>query len=170
MTNYKFPLVDDEDNLFDKFPLIILYLTNGDKVELNFFTDYAQNYKPSRYMVDGDFMPKVEYHSHFISPQWTCKEFLRIVEERLKKEKVLQITSNEFIMMNTICKIEIDCDGGDIICFGKGTWNNKVFVTEDKPRRVDECDIILSKKFDSSQMEKIDKKKAVDDFINDLLS
>lgn len=165
-TNYKFPLVDDEGKLFDKFPLIILHLSSGEKVDLNYFTEYAVSYKPTRYMVEDDFIPTVEYHSYFISPQWTCKEFLRHSAEKIKRESALQTSHNEFILMNNVCKIEIIEQGGDIICFGKGAWSNKSFYSEETPYIADEHDIVLKKK---EEPLKIDGKKVVDDFVNGLL-
>lgn len=165
-TNYKFPLVDDEGKLFDKFPLIILYLSSGDTVELNYFTEFAAGYRPTRYMVGDEFIPKVEYHSYFISPQWTCKEFLRHASDRLNEKQVLQTSNDEFTLMNNVCKIKIIEQGGDIICFGKGTWVNKSFYSEETPHVADAHDIVLKKK---EEPMKIDGKKVVDDFMNSLL-
>ena len=45
----KFPLVDKEGKLYDRFPLIILHLNSGEKVKLNYFTEYAMGYVPTRY-------------------------------------------------------------------------------------------------------------------------
>ena len=50
--NYKFPMMDDDGKLFDRFPLIILHMNNGERVELNYFTEYAVGYKPTRYMLN----------------------------------------------------------------------------------------------------------------------
>lgn len=133
MSNYKFPLVDDNGRLFDKLPLVVLYLCNGEKIKLNYFTKYASVYKPTRYMVDTDFIPKVEYHTCFISPQWTCKEFLKLTNEEVKKENVLQVSNDSFILMSSVCKIEILEGQGDIICYGVGEWDNKNFIGTEEP-------------------------------------
>ena len=164
-TNYKFPLVDDEGKLFDKFPLIILYLSSGDTVELNYFTEFAFGYRPTRYMVEDEFIPKVEYHSYFISPQWTCKEFLRHVSDRLNKEQVLQTSNDEFVLMNNVCKIKIIEQGGDIICFGKGEWHNKTFFTEEEPYVANENEIEIEMK---ENVENVIVKFDVDEWVSNI--
>lgn len=166
-TNYKFPMVDDDGKLFDKFPLIILHMSSGEKVYLNYFTKFAGGYKPSRYMVEDGFIPTVEYHTCFLSPQWTCKEFLRHANETIEKESALQISNTEFVLLNNVCKIEIIEQGGDIICFGTGTWDNKLFFNLEEPYVCDEHDIVLKKK---EEPMKIDGKKVVDDFMNSLFN
>lgn len=143
MSNYKFPLVDDKGKLFDRLPLIVLYLSNGEKIESNYFTKYASTYKPTRYMVDNGFIPKVEYHTCFISPQWTCKEFLKLVNEEIKKEHVVQVSNDSFIMMSNVCKIEVLVGEGDIICYGIGEWDNKNFISSEEPYIANENDIEL---------------------------
>lgn len=166
-TDYKFPMVDDEGKLFDRFPLIVLHLTSGERIELNYFSEFANNYKPTRYMVESEFIPLVEYHSYFISPQWTCREFIRHTSDRLKKEQVLQISNDEFVFMNNVCKIGVIEQCGDIICFGKGEWNDKFFVSTDSPYVSSIHDIVTRKR--QKEPTKFDGKKEVDDFINGLL-
>ena len=161
-TNYKFPLVDDQGKLFDRFPLIILHLSSGQKVHLNYFTKFAAGYRPSRYMVEDGFIPTVEYHTRFLSPQWTCKEFLRHAEETIRKESALQISNTEFVLMNNVCKIEILEHGGDIICFGTGEWVNKTFFNTEEPYVCDEHDITIRKHEPAKPVEKFDINKWVD--------
>ena len=165
-TNYKFPLVDDDGKLFDRFPLIILHLNSGDTVKLNYFTEYASAYKPTRYMLENDtnsFMPNVEYKSYFVSPQWTCKEFLRHSSTKSKDDGVLQVSNNEFVLMKNVSKIEIDTENGDIICF-KGDWKSKFFIPTEEPFIADERDIIKKKKESIKEVEKFN----VDEWLTSL--
>ena len=157
-TNLKFPFVDDEGKLFDRFPLIILHLNSGDRVKLNYFTELAEYYKPTRYMLEEDskgFIPDVEYKSYFVSPQWTCKEFLRHSSTKSKDDGVLQVSNNEFVLMKNVSKIEIDTENGDIICY-KGDWNSKFFVLSEEPFVAEESDIVRRKKEVVQEVEKFD--------------
>jgi hypothetical protein len=148
-TNFKYPMMDDEGKLFDRFPLIILHMNNGEKIKLNYFSEYAVGYKPTRYMLnsidDKTFMPIVEYKSYFVSPQWTCKEFIRHATAKAKQNNdILQVSNNEFIFMNNVNKIEIDETSGDIICF-KGTWSDKFFMLDGEPFVASIEDIVINK-------------------------
>lgn len=164
--NYKFPMMDDDDKLFDRFPLIVLHMSNGERVELNYFTEYALGYKPTRYMLNNDgehaFMPIVEYKSYFVSPQMTCKEFISHATARAKQDGgILQVSNNEFINMSNICKIEINENDGDIICF-KGKWSDKFFLVDSEPFVADVNDIVIESKKEEIKEVKFDVHKWVD--------
>lgn len=170
----KFPLVDKEGKLYDRFPLIILHLNSGEKVKLNYFTEYAAGYVPSRYMRDDtvseSFMPLVEYLSAFISPTWTYKEFMRHVEAANRRgglENAIQVSNNEFVTLSNVSKVTIDEDNGDIICFGEPKWGDKrAFVEEENVHVVQENEIMV---YDDSQTEVFEGRKEVNDFIDSLV-
>ena len=164
--DYKFPMMDDEGKLFDRFPLIILHLNSGERVKLNYFTEYARTYLPTRYMLERDgnsFIPDIEYKSYFVSPQWTCKEFLIHSSKKSKEDGVLQVSNNEFVLMSNVSKIEIDEENGDIICF-KGEWGDKFFQISDEPFVAEVDDIIMKKKTEIKEVEKFN----VDEWIKTL--
>lgn len=170
----KFPLVDKEGKLYDRFPLIILHLNSGEKVKLNYFTEYAMGYVPTRYMredtVNESFMPLVEYLSAFISPTWTYKEFMRHVESVNRRgglENAIQVSNNEFVTLSNVSKVTIDEDNGDIICFGEPQWGHKkAFVEGENVHVVQENEIMV---YDDSQTEVVEGKKEVNDFIDSLV-
>ena len=170
----KYPLVDKEGKLYDKFPLIILHLNSGDKVKLNYFTEYAVGYVPTRYMrddeVNNSFMPIVEYLSAFISPSWTYKEFMRHAESANRRgglENAIQVSNNEFVTLSNVSKVTIDEDNGDIICFGEPKWGEKrAYVEEENVHVVQENEIMVC---DDSQTEVIEGRKEVNDFIDSLV-
>lgn len=170
----KFPLVDKEGKLYDRFPLIILHLNSGEKVKLNYFTEYAAGYVPTRYMREdtvnnSSFMPFVEYLSAFISPTWTYKEFMRHVEAANRRgglENAIQVSNNEFVTLSNVSKVTIDEDNGDIICFGEPKWGDKrAFVEEENVHVVQENEIMV---YDDSQTEVVEGRKEVNDFIDSL--
>lgn len=166
----KFPLMDKEGKLYDRFPLIILHLNSGEKVKLNYFTEYAAGYVPTRYMKDdatnNSFMPLVEYLSAFISPSWTYKEFMRHVEAANRRkgiENAIQVSNNEFVTLSNVSKVTIDEENGDIICFGEPKWGDKkAFVEEENVHVVQENEIMV---YDDSQTEVVEGRKEVNDFI-----
>lgn len=170
----KFPLVDKEGKLYDRFPLIILHLNNGEKVKLNYFTEYAMGYVPTRYMREDDsvnksFIPTVKYLSAFISPSWTYKEFMRHVEAANRRkgiENAIQVSNNEFVTLSNVSKVTIDEENGDIICFGEPKWGDKkAFVEEENVHVVQENEIMV---YDDSQTEVVEGRKEVNDFIDSL--
>lgn len=169
----KFPLIDKQGKLYDRFPLIILHLNSGEKVKLNYFTEYAVGYVPTRYMredtVNNSFMPFVEYLSAFISPSWTYKEFMRHVESVNRRgglENAIQVSNNEFVTLSNVSKVTIDEDNGDIICFGEPKWGDKkAFVEEENVHVVQENEIMV---YDNSQIEVVEGRKEVNDFIDSL--
>lgn len=173
--NLKFPLVDKEGKLYDRFPLIILHLNNGEKVKLNYFTEYAMGYVPTRYMkedvANNSFMPLVEYLSAFISPSWTYKEFMRHVEAANRKgglENAIQVSNNEFVTLNNISKVTIDEDNGDIICFGEPQWGDKRALVEgENVHVVQENEIMV---YNDSHKEVVDGRKEIYDFIDKMVS
>jgi hypothetical protein len=57
-----------------------------------------------------NFMPTVKYHSYFISPIDTYKEFLRHSSDKMKKDKMnsLRVSPNVFVNMECVTKVEID--------------------------------------------------------------
>ena len=170
----KFPLVDKQGKLYDRFPLIILHLNSGEKVKLNYFTEYALGYVPTRYMQEDvankSFMPIVEYLSAFISPSWTYKEFMRHVESTNRRqglENAIQVSNNEFVTLGNISKVTIDEDNGDIICFGEPKWGDKrAFVEEENVHVVQENEIMV---YNDSQTDVIEGRKEVNDFIDSLV-
>lgn len=170
----KFPLVDKEGKLYDRFPLIILHLNSGEKVKLNYFTEYAAGYVPTRYMrediVTDSFIPFVEYLSAFISPTWTYKEFMRHVESANRRgglENAIQVSNNEFVTLSNVSKVTIDEDNGDIICFGEPKWGDKrASVEEENVHVVQENEIMV---YDDSQTEVVEGRKEVNDFIDSLV-
>lgn len=169
----KYPLIDKQGKLYDRFPLIILHLNSGEKVKLNYFTEYAVGYVPTRYMredtVNTSFMPFVEYLSAFISPTWTYKEFMRHVEAVNRRgglENAIQVSNNEFVTLSNVSKVTIDEDNGDIICFGEPKWGDKkAFVEEENVHVVQENEIMV---YDNSQIEVVEGRKEVNDFIDSL--
>lgn len=169
----KFPLIDKQGKLYDRFPLIILHLNSGEKVKLNYFTEYSVGYVPTRYMredtVNNSFMPFVEYLSAFISPSWTYKEFMRHVESVNRRgglENAIQVSNNEFVTLSNVSKVTIDEDNGDIICFGEPKWEDKkAFVEEENVHVVQENEIMV---YDDSQTEVVEGRKEVNDFIDNL--
>ena len=169
----KFPLVDKEGKLYDRFPLIILHLNSGEKVKLNYFTEYAVSYVPTRYMrddvVNNSFMPLVEYLSAFISPTWTYKEFMRHMESVNRRgglENAIQVSNNEFVTLSNVSKVTIDEGNGDIICFGEPKWGDKrAYVEKENIHVVQENEIMV---YDDSQTEVVEGKKEVNDFIDSL--
>ena len=169
----KFPLMDKDGKLYDRFPLIILHLNNGEKVKLNYFTEYALGYVPTRYMKDdsdnNSFIPTVKYLSAFISPTWTYKEFMRRIESSTRRggiENVIQVSNNEFVILNNVSKVTIDEDNGDIICFGEPKWGDKrASVEGENVHVVQENEIMV---YDDSQTEVVEGRKEVNDFIDSL--
>lgn len=169
----KFPLMDKEGKLYDRFPLIILHLNSGEKVKLNYFTEYAMGYVPTRYMREDlateSFIPFVEYLSAFISPSWTYKEFMRHVESVNRRggiENAIQVSNNEFVTLSNVSKVTIDEDNGDIICFGEPKWGDKrAFVEGENVHVVQENEIMV---YDDSQTEIVEGRKEVNDFIDSL--
>lgn len=165
--------MDKEGKLYDRFPLIILHLNSGEKVKLNYFTEYAAGYVPTRYMRDDEannsFMPLVEYLSTFISPTWTYKEFMRHVESVNRRgglENAIQVSNNEFVTLSNVSKVTIDEENGDIICFGEPKWGDKkAFVEEENVHVVQENEIMV---YDDSQTEVVEGRKEVNDFIDSL--
>ena len=86
----------------------------------------------------------------------TCKEFIRHATARAKQDGgVLQVSNNEFINMNNICKIEINENDGDIICF-KGKWSDKFFVVDGEPFVADVNDIVVETKKEEIKEVKFD--------------
>ena len=170
----KFPLVDKEGKLYDRFPLIILHLNSGEKVKLNYFTEYAAGYVPTRYMrediVTDSFIPFVEYLSAFISPTWTYKEFMRHVESANRRgglENAIQVSNNEFVTLSNVSKVTIDEDNGDIICFGEPKWGDKrASVEGENVHVVQENEIMV---YDDAQTEVVEGRKEVNDFIDSLV-
>ena len=170
----KFPLVDKEGKLYDRFPLIILHLNNGEKVKLNYFTEYAVGYVPTRYMredtVNNSFMPIVEYLSAFISSSWTYKEFMKHTESANRRggiENAIQVSNNEFVTLSNVCKVTIDEDNGDIICFGEPKWGEKrAYVEEENVHVVQENEIVV---YNDSHKEVVEGRKEVNDFIDSLV-
>ena len=172
--NLKFPLVDKDGKLYDRFPLIVLHLNNGEKVKLNYFTEYAVDYVPTRYMredvANNSFMPLVKYLSAFISPSWTYKEFMRHVESVSRRGglgNAIRVSNNEFVTLSNVCKVTIDEDNGDIICFGKPQWGDKrAYVEEENVHVVQENEIMV---YDDSHKNVIEGRKEVNDFIDSLV-
>lgn len=171
----KFPLVDKEGKLYDRFPLIILHLNSGEKVKLNYFTEYAIGYIPTRYMKDDlvsskSFIPLVEYLSAFISPSWTYKEFIRHMEAVNRKggiENAIQVSNNEFVTLSNVSKVTIDEDNGDIICFGEPKWGVKRALVEvDDIHVVQEHEISV---YDDAHEDVIEGRKEVNEFIDSLV-
>lgn len=168
----KFPLVDKDGKLYDRFPLIILHLNNGEKVKLNYFTEYALGYTPTRYMKDDSdnksFIPTVKYLSAFISPTWTYKEFMRHIESSTRRggiENVIQVSNNEFVILNNVSKVTIDEDNGDIICFGEPQWGHKkAFVEEENIHVVQEHEINYKEEDNNT----FDSRKEIADFIDSI--
>lgn len=168
----KFPLVDKEGKLYDRFPLIILHLNNGEKVKLNYFTEYALGYVPTRYMKDDSdnksFIPTVKYLSAFISPTWIYKEFMRHIESSTRREgieNVIQVSNNEFVILNNVSKVTIDEDNGDIICFGEPQWAlKKAFVEEENVHVVQEHEINHKDEDNNT----FDSRKEIADFIDSI--
>lgn len=173
--NLKFPLVDKEGKLYDRFPLIILHLNSGEKVKLNYFTEYAMGYVPTRYMrkdlASESFIPLVEYLSAFISPSWTYKEFIRHVESVSRRGGLgnsMQVSNNEFITLSNISKVTIDEYNGDIICFGEPQWGDKkAFVEKENIHVVQENEIMV---YNDSHKEVVDGRKEIYDFIDKMVS
>lgn len=170
----KFPLVDKEGKLYDRFPLIILHLNSGEKVKSNYFTEYAEGYVPTRYMREDEanksFMPLVEYLSAFISPSWTYKEFMRHVESVSRRGglgNAIQVSNNEFVTLGNVSKVTIDEDNGDIICFGEPKWGEKrAYVEEENVHVVQENEIVV---YDDSHKEVVEGRKEVNEFIDSLV-
>lgn len=139
-TNY--PRIGPDGLLYEATPQIVLTLTNNEQIKIDYFGKRIENYLPTRYMTEGEFIPIVKYLSKFKTTNEVIDEFLKMVKNDMKQfsSDVMHIRDGEYIMWNSVCKIDIRMRHY-VYCLGKvdaKTSNSKYIHLIDEPFYVGE--------------------------------
>ena len=106
----EFPFMND-GKLYEAFPMIRLFLTNGETIELDYFGSKSLAYIPTRFMtmVDYSIIPEVKYLSKFKTEKEVVQIFMSevVAEMRENYKNIFSINGNVFVNWDNVCKVEV---------------------------------------------------------------
>ena len=106
----EFPFVDN-GKLYEAFPMIRLFLTNGESIELDYFGTKTLSYIPTRFMEkdENSIIPLVKYLSKFKTEKEVVQIFMGEImnEMREYQTKVFCVGGNQFVNWDNVCKVEV---------------------------------------------------------------
>jgi hypothetical protein len=156
----EFPFMSKEGKLFEAFPMIVLHLNNGERIELDYFGSKSLSYIPTRFMqkAEGVIIPMVKYLSKFKTEKEVVQNFMSevVVEMRENYKNIFSINGNVFVNWDNVCKVEVVMNHY-VYCYDKPIMvgNSKHVRSEENARWV--C---LSSEFElEDDMELIEEKK-----------
>jgi hypothetical protein len=101
----------NDGKLYEAFPMIRLHLTNGERIELDYFGTKTLSYIPTRFMEKSEdaIIPIVKYLSKFKTEKEVVKIFMEemSLEMRDYHKNIFCVGGNQFVNWDTVCKIEI---------------------------------------------------------------
>jgi hypothetical protein len=155
----EFPFMND-GKLYEAFPMIRLFLTNGEIIELDYFGSKSLSYIPTRFMtmVDYSIIPEVKYLSKFKTEKEVVQIFMSevVAEMRENYKNIFSINGNVFVNWDNVCKVEVVMNHY-VYCYDNPiiVGNSKHVKSEENARWV--C---LSSEFElEDEMEMIESKK-----------
>lgn len=106
-----FPFMSKEGKLFEAFPMIVLHLNNGERIELDYFGSKSLSYIPTRFMQkdEGVVIPMVKYLSKFKTEKEVVQNFMSevVAEMRENHKNIFSINGNVFVNWDNVCKLEV---------------------------------------------------------------
>jgi hypothetical protein len=107
----EFPFMSKEGKFFEAFPMIVLHLNNGERIELDYFGSKSLSYIPTRFMqkAEGVVIPMVKYLSKFKSEKEVVQNFMEevVAEMRENYKNIFSINGNVFVNWDNVCKVEV---------------------------------------------------------------
>ena len=99
----------NDGKLYEAFPMIRLFLTNGEIIELDYFGSKSLSYIPTRFMtmVDYSIIPEVKYLSKFKTEKEVVQIFMSevVAEMRENYKNIFSINGNVFVNWDNVCKV-----------------------------------------------------------------
>ena len=106
----EFPFMND-GKLYEAFPMIMLYLNNGERIDIDYFGTRTLSFIPTRFMQKDDnaIIPIVKYLSKFKTEKEVAQIFMNEVSLEMKDyhKNVFCIGGNQFVNWDNVCKIEV---------------------------------------------------------------
>ena len=107
----EFPFIDKEGKLYEAFPMIVLHLSDGEKIELDYFGSKSLSYIPTRFMaVSADsVIPLVKYLSKFKSEKEVVQIFISEIVGEMREygKNIFSVNGSEFVNWDNVCKVEV---------------------------------------------------------------
>lgn len=160
-----------EGKLFEAFPMIVLHLNNGERIELDYFGSKSLSYIPTRFMqkAEGVVIPIVKYLSKFKTEKEVVQIFMSevVAEIRENYKNIFGINGNVFVNWDNVCKVEVVMNHY-VYCYDKPIMigNSKHVRSEEDARWV--C---LSSEFElEDEMEMIEGEKKEEELSYEFLS
>lgn len=131
----EFPF-EDRGKLYEAFPMIRLFLTNGERIDLDYFGNKSLAFIPTRFMEkdEDSIIPTVKYLSKFK----TEKEVVQIFTEEVSldmrdyRKSVFCVGGNQFVNWDNVCKIEV------MMNYYVYCYDNPIFIGNSKHVKSDE--------------------------------
>ena len=101
----------NDGKLYEAFPMIRLFLTNGERIELDYFGSKSLSYIPTRFMEKSEdaIIPSVKYLSKFKSEKEVIQIFMEEMglEMRDYHKNIFCVGGNQFVNWDNVCKMEV---------------------------------------------------------------
>ena len=140
--------MNKEGKLYEAFPMIVLHLNNGERIELDYFGGKSLSYIPTRFMqkAEGVIIPMVKYLSKFKSEKEVVQIFISEIVGDMREygKNIFSVNGSEFVNWDNVCKIDVQMKHY-VYCYDKPIFiGNSKHVKSDEEARW----VCLSKDFE----------------------